>query len=215
MLSGPAGRLEALLEEPDEAPQRAALVCHPHPLHGGTMHNKVVHRLSRALRRSHHVVLRFNFRGVNLSQGEHDHGWGETADAHAALDYLRARYPRLPYILAGFSFGSRIALQAASTRWAPGPERVIAAGFPTRYPIGNLVRALSVERVFVQSVVDEFGPKEELEAFFGTLSGARQLHWVEARNHFFEGGLDRLETVVAGLSSPGASSAPAAATRAR
>src|ERR1700722_4769606 len=113
-LSGPAGRLEALLEEPDQAPPReAALVCHPHPQHGGTMHNKVVYRIARGLRRAGAVVLRFNYRGVNLSEGEYDHGEGELKDARAALAYLRERYPDLPFTLAGFSFGSRIALRLA------------------------------------------------------------------------------------------------------
>src|SRR5215469_7250647 len=106
---GPAGILEALLEEPDErAPHMAALVCHPHPLYGGTMHNKVVYRLARGLRRAGCVVLRFNFRGVGRSHGEHAHLAGEIEDARMALDWLRARYPDLPYMLAGFSFGARV-----------------------------------------------------------------------------------------------------------
>ena len=109
-LDGPAGKLEALLEEPDDRePVEAVLVCHPHPQHGGTMHNKVVYRIARGLRHSGSVVLRFNYRGVNLSQGEYDHGIGETEDARAALAFLRTRYPALPYSMAGFSFGSRIA----------------------------------------------------------------------------------------------------------
>ena len=113
MLAGPAGALEAMLEEPEETPARAlALVCHPHPLFGGTMHNKVVYRLARGLRRSGAAVLRFNFRGVGASQGEHDHGVGEADDARIALDWLRARFPGVPYVLAGFSFGSRIILRS-------------------------------------------------------------------------------------------------------
>src|SRR5438132_8975087 len=96
-LEGPAGRLEALLEEPEDGePRETALVCHPHPQHGGTMHNKVVYRIARGLRRAGAVVLRFNYRGVNLSEGEYAHGEGELEDAQAALSYLRERYPRLP-----------------------------------------------------------------------------------------------------------------------
>jgi len=96
-LPGPAGRLEALIEEPEsEAPLLAALVCHPHPLFGGTMRNKVVHRMARGLRRAGAVVLRFNFRGVSRSQGEYGQLEGGTEDARAALAWLRERYPDLP-----------------------------------------------------------------------------------------------------------------------
>src|ERR1035437_835490 len=91
-LPGPAGRLEALLEEPEHsAPKEAALVCHPHPQHGGTMHNKVVYRIARGLRSTGAVVLRFNYRGVNLSEGNYDEGEGELDDARVVLEYLRER----------------------------------------------------------------------------------------------------------------------------
>src|ERR1700689_2888605 len=111
-IAGPAGRLESLLEEPeDREPIEACLVCHPHPLFGGTMHNKVVYRIARGMRQAGAVVLRFNFRGAGSSEGVHDHGNGEVEDARAALTFLRDRYPGLPYSMAGFSFGSRIALK--------------------------------------------------------------------------------------------------------
>ncbi len=103
-IDGPAGKLEALLEEPeDRDPRHAVLVCHPHPQHGGTMHNKVVYRIARGLRRAGAVVLRFNYRGVNLSEGEYDNGVGEVEDARAALACLRSRYPGPP-VLAGRFF---------------------------------------------------------------------------------------------------------------
>src|SRR3954463_6864496 len=106
-LDGPAGRLEALLNEGQPNPTHAAVLCHPHPLFGGTMHNKVVYRMARGLRRSGLVVLRFNFRGVGRSQGEHAHMEGEIEDARASLDWLRERHPELPFALAGFSVGAR------------------------------------------------------------------------------------------------------------
>src|ERR1700759_2088281 len=125
-IAGPAGRLEAIIEEPeDQEPIEAALVCHPHPQHGGTMHNKVVHRLARGLRKTGCVVLRFNFRGVNLSEGTHDGRGGEVEDARVALAFLRERYPDLPYSLAGFSFGSRVALKLGCELAEPKPRRVI------------------------------------------------------------------------------------------
>src|SRR5580692_8080689 len=127
LLEGPAGKLEALLEEPDAgAPREACLLCHPHPLFGGTMHNKVVYRIARGMRRAGAVVLRFNFRGVGSSEGIHDGGAGEVEDARAALGFLRERYPDLPYSMAGFSFGSRVIMRLGCSL---SPVRLIAVGF--------------------------------------------------------------------------------------
>ncbi len=191
-LPGPAGRLEALLEEPgDGEPRAAALVLHPHPLGGGTMHNKVVYRMARALRKQGAVTLRFNFRGVHLSEGEHDHGRGEVDDARAARDFLTGRYPGLPLVVAGFSFGSRVALQC----WQ-GARRVILAGFPTIYRQYSLLDQCPLLRVLIHSTNDEFGPRDQLQRVFDRLWGPKQLHWIEARDHFFAGALDDFEQVV-------------------
>jgi uncharacterized protein len=199
MLAGPAGKLEALLEEPEEnEPVLAALVCHPHPLHGGTMHNKVVYRIARGLRKSGAVVLRFNFRGVNRSEGEHAGGVGELDDARAALAWLRENYPGLPLWLAGFSFGSRIALQLACQE--PGCERVIAAGFPTQKSEWDAYLECPAPRVFVQSPNDEFGPRDQFQSFFDKVRGDKELIWIPSSDHFFSGGLDPLEEAVLGLS---------------
>ncbi len=197
-LNGPAGRLEALLEEPEDGPAReAALVCHPHPQHGGTMHNKVVYRLARGLRRAGAAVLRFNYRGVNLSAGSYAGGEGEMEDARAALGWLRARYPLLPVTLAGFSFGSRIVL-----RLACGGEpvrRVIAAGFPTVYRDRSYLDACTVPRVFVQSTNDQYGPLAEMEVLVAALPEPKRLILVEAQDHFFAGALDQLEQEIVSL----------------
>ena len=199
-VEGPAGRLEALLEEPeDREPVEAALVCHPHPLHGGTMHNKVVHRLSRGLRRSGCAVLRFNFRGVNLSHGEHDHGIGEIDDAAACLEVLRARYAGLPMTLAGFSFGSRTALALAARLGAAAPRRVIAAGFPTSFANAEFVAQVQRLRIFLHSTNDEHGPRAQMQAFYDRLWGPKAIHWIEANDHFFAGALEELERVVVSL----------------
>ena len=197
-LPGPAGRLEALLEEPEEgAPGEAALVCHPHPRHGGTMHNKVVYRIARGLRRAGAAVLRFNYRGVNLSEGAYAHGDGEREDARAALDYLRGRFPKLPYTLAGFSFGSRIVLQLGCAE--AGARRVIAVGFPTVYKDRAFLDGCTVPRIFVQSTRDEYGPVEELTALTNALPEPKQVIFVEAQDHFFAGALDQLEEAIARL----------------
>jgi alpha/beta superfamily hydrolase len=213
-LTGPVGRLEALLEEPeDDAPREAALVCHPHPQHGGTMHNKVVYRIARGLRRAGAAVLRFNYRGVNLSEGQYAHGEGETDDARTALDYLRERYPELPFTLAGFSFGSRIALRLAcagpeATPPQTRPRRVIAVGFPTVYRDRSFLEGCSVPRVFVQSTHDEFGPVADLQAVVDTLPEPRKVILIEAQDHFFAGALDQLEQEIAGLELPPAARIP-------
>jgi len=198
LLDGPAGKLEALLEPPEDADPRAvAVVCHPHPLFGGTMHNKVVYRVARALRNSGYVVLRFNFRGVGKSEGRHDLGAGEIEDARAALGWLRDRYPGLPYTLAGFSFGSRVVSSLGCT--LEGAERLIVLGFPAmRDPVGVLAQC-TVAKVFIQSTHDEYGPPPEMEAFYAQVAEPKRLIWVDAADHFFAGGLEDLERQVAAL----------------
>jgi uncharacterized protein len=202
-INGPAGKLEALLEEPeDQDPRHAVLVCHPHPQHGGTMHNKVVYRIARGLRRSGHVVLRFNYRGVNLSEGSYAHGQGELDDSRVALDLLRSRYPALPLTLAGFSFGSRIVLRLGCE---PNPaagasaRRLIAVGFPTVYTDRTFLDDCGVPRIFIQSTHDQFGTVEELQSLVDTLPEPKQLIWIEAQDHFFAGALEQLEEAIAGL----------------
>lgn len=204
LLDGPAGKLEALLEEPESVePAEAILVCHPHPKGGGTMHNKVVYRIARGLRKNGAVVLRFNYRGVNLSEGVFDNGRGETEDARAALDWLRGQYPDLPFSVAGFSFGSRIALRLACT--VPGVRRALAVGFPTTYADHReVILGCTVPKVFIHSTNDEFGPAIELESLFAeAVLPPKELVFIEAEDHFFKGGLDAFEEAViaAGLST--------------
>jgi len=194
-LPGPAGKLEALLEEPeDREPVEVALVCHPHPKGGGTMHNKVVYRIARGLRKTGCVVLRFNYRGVNLSEGEYDHGIGETEDARVMLGELRSRYPNLPVMIAGFSFGSRVALRLSSQEASIG--RVIAVGFPTRVASQDLASQVHVPKFFVQSTNDEFGPRAEFTAFYNSVPEPKQLQWVEAADHFFKDALEAFEAAI-------------------
>jgi uncharacterized protein len=194
-LAGPAGRLEAILEEPEgQDPVETAVVCHPHPQHGGTMHNKVVYRVARGLRKAGCVVLRFNFRGVNLSEGVYDRGKGEADDARTALAELRGRYPELPALVAGFSFGSRAALRVAASDATV--SRVIAVGFPTKYPNRDWVREVRVPKFFIQSTNDEHGPRAEMQEFFDSLPVPKQLSWVEAEDHFFRDSLEAFEAEV-------------------
>jgi len=201
-LAGPAGKLESLLEEPeDREPREAVLVCHPHPQHGGTMHNKVVYRIARGLRRAGSVVLRFNYRGVNLSEGAYDEGIGEAEDARAALQFLRSRYAHLPYSLAGFSFGARIVLRLGCE--LPEPARLIAVGVPAAYPETAELGQCNVPRIFIQSTNDQFGPPAAMQAYFDRLRGPKELVWVEASDHFFAGGLPEFEEAVFRVGSSG------------
>ena len=194
-LDGAAGKIECLLEEPESGPAReACLVCHPHPLYGGSMHNKVVYRMARALRRSGSVVLRFNFRGVGKSEGAHDEGKGELEDARLLLEGLRSRYPALPYSVAGFSFGSRIALRLGCS--VEGVRRVIAVGFPTKSANVEYLKNCLTLKVFVQSTNDEHGPRAELETIYRDIAEPKQIHWVPAADHFFRDGLDALEETI-------------------
>jgi hypothetical protein len=200
IVDGPAGKLEALLEEPEERdPVEACLVCHPHPLFGGTMHNKVVYRIARGMRKAGAVVLRFNFRGVSRSEGVHDGGAGEVEDASASLAFLRRRYPSLPYSLAGFSFGSRVAARLGCSLSAPAPMRLIAVGFPTELGNFDYLSGCGIPKYFVQSAVDEFSPRLAMEAAFNKFAEPKWLEFIEADDHFFAGALDKLEEAVTAI----------------
>jgi hypothetical protein len=139
-------------------------------------------------------VLRFNYRGVNLSEGEYDRGVGETEDARVALRELQSRYPYLPLLAAGFSFGSRIALRLTSQEDAI--RRVIPVGFPTVVAEREFVYAVQVPKFFVQSTHDNFGPKLDFEAFFQTVPEPKQLEWIESIDHFFKDSLDEFESAI-------------------
>jgi uncharacterized protein len=194
-IAGPAGRLETVLEEPDDqAPREAVLICHPHPQFGGTLHNKVVYRMARAMRRAGAVALRFNYRGVNMSEGTYDNGVGELEDTRVALEFLSSRYPALPFSLAGFSFGSRIILRLGCE--IPGARRLVAVGFPAGDPASRMLGACEVPRVFIQSTNDQFAPRHAMESYFAGLEGPKELIWVDSRDHFFAGALDAFEEAV-------------------
>jgi alpha/beta superfamily hydrolase len=194
-IPGPAGRLEALLEEPEEgAPRIAVLVCHPHPLFGGTLHNKVVYRIARGLRKTGAVVVRFNFRGVGRSEGEHAHGIGEIEDARAGLAWLRERYPDLPFALAGFSFGARVITRLGCS--IEGASWMLASGFPTRHGTAEYLENCAVPKVFIQSTNDQYAPRAEFEEHYARFAEPKKLTWVDAKDHFFAGALDEFEKAV-------------------
>jgi uncharacterized protein len=194
---GPAGRLEAVLMHPAASPVAAAVVCHAHPLHGGVMHFKPVFRAAKALQSAGLAALRFNFRGVGRSGGTHDHGSGEQEDARAALGELERRFPGLPLVLGGFSFGSTMALRVAARD--ARVRAVFALGYPLRRAGDTApLAAVRQPRLFVQGERDEFGPGEELRALVEPLPPPRELVVVPASDHYFTGALEPLHAAVAG-----------------
>jgi alpha/beta superfamily hydrolase len=195
-LRGPAGRLEALLDEPPSperaaAPKGAVVFAHPHPQHGGTMHTKAVYQGAKGLARIGCAVLRFNFRGVGRSEGTFDRGEGEIEDFRAALDYLAARYPERSLWAAGFSFGSWVALETG----AADPRVTVLIGIAP--PVVTSVSGMDYDfpntlastkpKFFVQGEADEVCPIEGMWAFYGKLEEPKELVVIDAADHLFEG----------------------------
>ena len=189
-IDGPVGRLEAVIERPGEgALEGCAVVCHPHPQHGGTMHNKVVHTLVRAFVRSGFEVLRFNFRGTEQSDGEYDEGNGELDDALAAVEWMRARHASYPLWLAGFSFGAAIAVRAAVATHVDGLISVAPA-------ISHFATGMDLQPdcrwLIVQGDEDELVDVDETVAWVDSLEPGPELLIVRQGEHFFHGRLTEL-----------------------
>jgi alpha/beta superfamily hydrolase len=188
-LYGPAGRLEAILNTGHADAPYSALVAHPHPLGGGTMHTKAVYHAMKAFASFGLPVLRFNFRGVGLSEGEHGHGIGEQHDVRAALDWLARTFPHRPILFAGFSFGSYVGLRACC-----GDLRVkglVALGLPTRaagrdYSYDFLSQC-TAPKLFLSGDHDGFAPRELIDQAVALAPEPKQLVWIEGADHFFQG----------------------------
>lgn len=196
-LDGPAGRLEALLNQGAPGATHAALVCHPHPLFGGTMHNKVVFHAMKALNGFGFPVLRFNFRGAGLSEGKHDDGRGEAEDVKAALRWLDDRF-HLPIIFAGFSFGAATGLRASCPD--PHVDSLIALGLPLQVEDRSygykFLSACAKPKLFVSGSRDQFGPRHELEQLVPRVPEPKKLVIVEGGDHFFSGHLGELKRAI-------------------
>ncbi len=186
-IPAPHGRLEAIYRPKSEQAERVALVLHPHPLHSGTMHNKVVFRAAKALNEAGFETLRFNFRGVGASTGTFDEGRGECDDARAALDYLLRSQPNArEVIVAGFSFGSIVGLKAGCA-----DERVhklIAIGAPARMDNLDFLRECAKPKLFVHGAEDDIAPLAPLEQLLAELpaTGNVQLERIAGAGHFFD-----------------------------
>jgi len=201
MIDGPAGRLEALLWAPANiVPAMAAVVCHPHPVFGGTMHNKVVYHAAKTLHRHGLAVLRFNFRGVGLSEGAYDHGRGETADVRAVLDYLSTEFPGVPLLAAGFSFGAAVGLRVGCED--SRVSELIGIGFPVNDLEADYLRRCAKPKLLIQGAEDRYGSAESWEALVAGFSPETAAHtrlvFIPGADHFFTGHIDEMTHGVAG-----------------
>jgi alpha/beta superfamily hydrolase len=190
-LQGPEGKLEAVLWTPPGAsPRIAALVCHPHPLFGGTMHNKVVFQAAKALDALGIAILRFNFRGAGLSEGLHDQGRGELDDVRAAVNFLATEFPGVPLLVAGFSFGCWVGLQVGCED--PRVERLIGIGAPVDSSDFSYLSRCAKPKLFVQGSNDEHGAVQQVRRLVSSLPGENELIVVADVDHFFAGKIDEL-----------------------
>jgi uncharacterized protein len=194
-LEGQAGRLESTLwTMPGTDARLAAVVCHPHPLFGGTMHNKVVYQAAKTLHRRGIPVLRFNFRGAGMSEGQHDKGEGEHEDVRAGLDYLAKEFPGHRILLAGFSFGAWVGLQVGCA-----DERVtgvVGLGIPVDSSDLTYLRDCAKPKLFVQGAKDQFGSRANVEKLYAELVEPKELVFVENADHFFTGHLSEMAVVI-------------------
>jgi len=197
-LDGPAGRLEAVLNAGIADAAYAAVVCHPHPLYGGTLHNKVVFHTMKALNGFGFPVLRFNFRGTGLSQGEHGHGIGELDDVRTALDWADHEF-QLPLIFAGFSFGAAVGLHAAC------PDGRVKAAIGLGLPVApiddrtydfSFLASCSKPKLFVSGDRDQFGTPAQLKALVRTVSEPKKMILIPGGDHFFEGRLREMREAI-------------------
>lgn len=193
LLDGPAGRIEGLIDLPDGEPTGVAVVCHPHPLHGGTMQNKVAHMLAKAFVAAGFATYRFNFRGVGASDGEFDDGKGEAEDVRAVLVMARTRYPGLPAWLAGFSFGAAMAVRVASDTAVDGLVSVAPAA--SRFA-GVLDEQPQCPWLIVHGEDDELVPISESIEWVNTLDPGPELVVFPETSHFFHGKLVELRKSV-------------------
>lgn len=196
-LDGPAGSLEALLNAGAENPAYAAVVAHPHPLFGGTMHNKVVFHAMKALNGFGIPVLRFNFRGVGTSQGSHDKGNGEVDDVRTALEYMKQNF-NVPLIFAGFSFGAATGLQAACPD--ADVKAVISIGTPmvadNRFYQYSYLENCEKPKLFISGDHDQFATPEQLSELLERVAEPKRLVLIAGGDHFFAGHLDEYRSAI-------------------
>lgn len=192
---GPAGVLEAIYREGKSDSTRVAIVCHPHPQHGGTMHNKVIYHAAKAFKSVGYPVLRFNYRGVGRSEGLFDNGLGEADDVQAAVNWLLTSRPGSDVVICGFSFGAVVGLPvgAADDR----VTHLVGLGTPTdRFPFDQL-SDVTKPKLFIQGDNDEFGAVDSLRDELKMVGQPWELVVIEGADHLFTGHLDELQEAIA------------------
>jgi len=170
--------------------RRVAVVCHPHPLFGGTMHNKVVYQIAKTLHQHGAPVLRFNFRGAGLSEGAHDEGRGEMGDVRAAIDYLASEFAGVPILLGGFSFGAFVGLRVGCEDGRV--KELVGSGLPVNGSDLSYLTECRKPKLILQSAHDQYGSRERTEALYEQLPEPKELAFIEAPDHFFEGHLPEM-----------------------
>lgn len=200
VFTGPAGRLEGILQGREgTSPEGLAVVCHPLPTGGGTMHTKVVHRVAKALEECGWIVLRFNFRGVGRSEGTFDRGTGELEDARAALDHLAAAHPGRPITMAGFSFGSWVGLRLGATD--PRVDSLIALAPPVNLYDFSFLETCAKPKLVVHGEADELVPLRALEEFYPSIAEPKSLVLIEGASHLLTEGLEEVARAVKAFAS--------------
>ncbi len=197
VIPGPAGKLEAIYkpgESERATPRHAVVVCHAHPLHGGTMHFKLIFRIARAFDELGFPTLRFNFRGVGGSEGTFDEGRGERDDIRAAIDWLAEKHPGIPLVVAGFSFGAWTGLPVGCAD--ERVSHVVGLGVPVRAYSSTELVSCAKPKLFVHGTNDEFGPMPQMNSWFADLQEPKRLVRIEGSDHFFE---NRREEMAAAL----------------
>ncbi|HLG65528.1 MAG TPA: alpha/beta fold hydrolase [Ktedonosporobacter sp.] len=192
----PQGHLEGILkpEEEGSQPRYAGLVCHPHPLYGGTMHNKVVFKVAQTLQSMNIPTLRFNFRGVGHSSGTYDEGRGEMDDVRYSLEFLSRHYPSVPVILGGFSFGSYVGLRVAAVD--DRVQAMIGLGVPARMFDLETLQGCHKPKLFIHGTDDELAPYELARKWFEQLPAPKSMVAVPGADHFFQGHLDEVQAII-------------------
>jgi len=187
-------QLEALLREPAGELRGAAVVCHPHPVYGGTMDNRVVYRTAKAAAQHGYAALRFNFRGAGKSTGQFDQGIGEREDAAAALRWVEDRYPGRDLVMAGYSFGSWVGLEVGNS--APRVKALVGVGIPLNMYDMSYLASSEKPALYIVGSEDGFCSRENLDRFASLLPSSAQLHRIEGSDHFFNGYIDVVEKLV-------------------